>query len=101
MEHAEARYGLRSGLVYEFAPANTIKVYDYVRVNIVALLTNLGGLLYTLRTICNGMVNWLSDFGVDNSLMKKLYSTEKVRDENQTLLDDYMTNFKTPRSELR
>lgn len=65
-----------------------------------ALLTNLGGLLYTLRTICNGMVNWLSDFGVDNSLMRKLYSTEKERSEEESLIDSYNTNFRTAKAGL-
>jgi len=46
----------------------------YTRVNFLSLMATLGGLLYTLRNISNGMVNALSSFSIDNKMMKLLYN---------------------------
>ena len=55
--------------------------YSYVRVNFITLLGALGGLMYTLRTISNNWVNKLSDYSIDEDLMKMLYATHRT--ENQ------------------
>lgn len=51
--------------------------YNYVRVNFITLISALGGLMYTLRTISNNWVNKLSDYSIDEDMMKMLYATEK------------------------
>jgi hypothetical protein len=70
--------------------------YTYVRTNFVKLIAEIGGILYMIRTISNGMINWLSAFSIDNSMMRRLYSTDKehetkeskkVEGEEQLLLD--------------
>lgn len=48
----------------------------YVRTSFIACLTNIGSLLYMLRTISNGMVNWLANFGLDNTMIRRLYSID-------------------------
>lgn len=37
----------------------------------------IGSILYTLRSISNGIVHKFSDFTVDHSLIKKLYSVDR------------------------
>jgi len=60
-----------------FYQANTARQLNYVRLNFLALVATIGGLLYSLRSISNGMVKNLSNFGLDNSIMKFLYSSDK------------------------
>jgi len=62
---------------FEFYPSSTQMEYTYVRVNFITLISALGGLMYTLRTISNNWVNKLSDYSIDEDMMKMLYATEK------------------------
>jgi len=62
---------------FVFYPASTARHFSYVRLNFLALVATIGGLLYSLRSISNGMVKGLSNFGLDNSIMKFLYSSDK------------------------
>jgi len=55
--------------------------WDYSRTNFMALIVNIGSLLYTLRTISNGLVLNLSNFSIDNKMMKTLYSVDKLDED--------------------
>ena len=70
---------------YELIPTTTYIDYTYTRINFVKLIAEIGGILYMVRTICNGMVNWLSAFSIDNSMMRRLYSTDKPKESNNQL----------------
>jgi len=41
------------------------------------LLANLGSILYTVRSISNGLVSGWSVFDINRSMMRKLYTAEK------------------------
>ena len=73
--------GLNTLMYYEFENANTQFSYHYTRVNFFALIVQIGSLLYTLRTISNGMVLNLSNFSIDNKMIKILYNIDKL-DQN-------------------
>ncbi len=48
---------------------------------------NIGSLLYTLRTISNGLVLNLSNFSIDNKMMKILYSVDKLDQNGKPIKD--------------
>jgi len=52
-----------------------------------ALIVNIGSLLYTLRTISNGLVLNLSNFSIDNKMMKTLYSVDKLDEDGNPVKD--------------
>jgi len=52
-----------------------------------ALIVNIGSLLYTLRTISNGLVLNLSHFSIDNKMMKTLYSVDKLDEDGNPVKD--------------
>ena len=68
-------------MFFEFELACTLIEENYIRLNFIELLFGLGSILYTLRTISNGLVNKFSDFTVDNSMIKKLYTVDKTEEE--------------------
>jgi len=70
-------YGVQALATYIFAPTNTYYETTYTRIAFFALLGELGGLLYTLRNVSNGVVKKASDFNLDNSMIRKLYSVNK------------------------
>lgn len=47
-------------------------------------MANIGSILYTVRSISNGMVTKFSYFEIDSSLEKKLYTAKKQREENDS-----------------
>jgi len=61
--------------------------FDYTRTNFIALIVNIGSLLYTLRTISNGLVLNLSHFSIDNEMMKTLYSVDKLDEDGNPVKD--------------
>jgi len=61
--------------------------FDYTRTNFMALIVNIGSLLYTLRTISNGLVLNLSNFSIDNKMMKTLYSVDKLDEDGNPVQD--------------
>lgn len=68
-------------MFFEFELASTLIEENYIRLNFFELLFGLGSILYTLRSISNGLVNKFSDFTVDNSMIKKLYTVDKTEEE--------------------
>ena len=44
------------------------------------LISNLGGLMYTLKNVGNALNRKGADFAADNTLMRKLYSVNKNED---------------------
>ena len=85
---SKADFGFQTYYQVKFQPTNVVQTYQYLRTNLLSLLTGLGGLLYTLRSMSNGMVKKLSDFSVDNSMMRKLYSMDKDPSAPQKRYDD-------------
>lgn len=61
--------------------------FHYTRTNFLALIVNIGSLLYTLRTISNGLVLNLSNFSIDNKMMKVLYSVDRMDSEGKPVKD--------------
>ena len=61
--------------------------FEYTRTNFLALIVNIGSLLYTLRTISNGLVLNLSNFSIDNKMMKILYSVDKLDQNGKPIKD--------------
>jgi len=61
--------------------------FEYTRTNFMALIVNIGSLLYTLRTISNGLVLNLSHFSIDNKMMKTLYSVDKLDEDGNPVKD--------------
>jgi hypothetical protein len=59
--------------------------FEYTRTNFLALIVNIGSLLYTLRTISNGLVLNLSNFSIDNKMMKILYSVDKLDQDGKPI----------------
>ena len=55
----------------------------YVRLNFFELLFGLGSILYTLRSISNGLVDKFSNFTVDHSMIQKLYTIDKTEEEKK------------------
>lgn len=49
----------------------------YIRTSFAILLANLGSILYTVRSISNGLVAGFSIFDINRSMMRKLYTTAK------------------------
>lgn len=45
----------------------------------------IGGLLYSLRTISNAMVNTFENFSIDNKMMKVLYNVDKYDDNDELI----------------
>ena len=65
-------------------------------------MATIGSILYTVRSISNGMVSGWSYFEINSSMMKKLYTAKKHREENQvssSLIngDDYVDDLKKVR----
>ncbi len=66
--------------------------FNYTRTNFLALIVNIGSLLYTLRTISNGLVLNLSNFSIDNKMMKILYSVDKLDQDGNPVKDTNAVN---------
>ena len=50
--------------------------------SVALLFAELGGLLYTLRSVSNGINQGLENFIVDNDMMRKLYSVDTKTESN-------------------
>lgn len=68
-------------MFFEFELGTTLIEENFMRINFLELLGGLGSILYTLRSISNGLVNKFSDFTVDLSMIKKLYTVDKTEEE--------------------
>ena len=66
--------------------------FNYTRTNFLALIVNIGSLLYTLRTFSNGLVLNLSSFSIDNKMMKILYSVDKLDQDGKPIKDTNAEN---------
>lgn len=64
-------------MIFEFSSSNTQISQNFDRLNYFELFGGIGSILYTLRSISNGIVHKFSDFTVDHSLIKKLYSVDR------------------------
>jgi hypothetical protein len=56
-------------MFFEFELGSTFIEETYVRLNFFELLFGLGSILYTLRSISNGLVDKFSNFTVDHSMI--------------------------------
>jgi hypothetical protein len=70
-------------LTYIFTQSPTRYENTYSRTSFVILLANLGSILYTVRSISNGMVTGWSVFDISSSMMRKLYTSKKHGNLNQ------------------
>lgn len=68
-------------MYFEFELGTTLFEENYIRLNFLSLIGGLGGLLYTLRSLSNGLVKKFSDFTIDLSMIKKLYTVDKTEEE--------------------
>jgi hypothetical protein len=75
--------------------------FFYTRTNFLALIVNIGSLLYTLRTISNGLVLNLSNFSIDNKMMKVLYSVDKLDENGKPVKDTTQTERKDGKDILK
>jgi hypothetical protein len=79
-------------MFFEFELGCTLIEETYIRLNFFELLFGLGSILYTLRSISNGLVNKFSDFTVDHSMIKKLYTVDKTAEEKSVARKMVITN---------
>lgn len=75
--------------------------FSYTRTNFLALIVNIGSLLYTLRTISNGLVLSLSNFSIDNKMMKVLYSVDKMDEDGKPVKDAIQPEHKDGKDILK
>jgi hypothetical protein len=76
------KYNLNVLQSFIFAPENTFYEFTYTRTNFISLVAAIGGLLYSLRSVSNGMVVKWTNYSIDNDMMRKLYSVNKDTDED-------------------
>lgn len=65
-------------LAIQITPASTERTTFLERISVAVLFAELGGILYTLRSVSNGINHGLETFIVDNDMMRKLYSQDPV-----------------------
>ena len=73
--------GLQPAYLFSLGMSSTGIRTVYTRDSLLTFLATLGGLMYTLRNVSNGLNKKFSDFTIDNTMMRKLYSVRKQDDE--------------------
>ena len=76
----QAFSGLQPSFVFQLSQSSTVIVTTYTRQSLLTFLATLGGLMYTLRNVSNGINKKFSDFTIDNTMMRKLYSVRTADD---------------------
>lgn len=67
-------------LYYQLSSATTYEKLTYTRFNILSIISALGGLMYTVKNIGNAINRKTADFSVDSTLLRKLYTVNKIED---------------------
>ena len=80
-------------LQYSFVQMNTQIIYSYLRFDFLIVLSTIGSILYTLKTLSGKVVSAVTDYSLDKSMMLKLYTIDKYlfNVKSETAKDDEST----------
>lgn len=77
--HSEQEFDSQVYMSVWLAPKSVYTETTYQRYCVGYIFGAIGGLMYTLRNICNGAVRKLQNFGLDNSMIRRLYNIDRTK----------------------
>lgn len=75
-------------LEYSIVQMSTQQVYSYMRFDFLLIVSSIGSILYTLKTLSGKVVSAVTGYSLDRSMMMRLYSTEKDYSKAKTAPSD-------------
>jgi len=72
-----------ANIVYELSSENTLEQIEFFRLNLFYICAVLGGLTYNMRS-CGNFMNRASNFAVDLTLIRKMFTVNRIDDSMYT-----------------